>query len=568
MVGLKATTTISGSIDVAGGRERGCVLCEAKEIGLQLGELSVLQSASGAPGSIIITGAVPGGLAIALDHATIGGNTQTGDIVLRAAAGSFQGDAIEVTGATVQTSGAVNIRAGSVNSDLTANDDVSARIQYVAHAADGPPTSGFLPITSKLLSDIGSAGAPSVFIIGSDQHRGAIRIDAALDFKSGIAGFNGTDLTLQNAGANSQGIQINAPITLDTGTLALVTSGPVTQSAPVHVPRLALRGFSDQAAFSLDNPGNELVVIAGDPTSGRLAAKSAGSINFVSSGSVDLSPVDARGMNSATNAATAIDMTGAFFGGSGFHVVALTGDIILDPDISTDAGGRIELSMPAGVFINSGHGLLDPNNVGSFLVSEQSWQVGNRSEVRGGVFGNGPIPNVYGCVTADCIPNDGHKFVYQDRPDALVRIDNAIRDLGAPNPQFGFTVIGVMSSLGDTPSVVASGNPTTTAGIFALPGSYAITRGTIASPANYNLVILDGSLAVQPTGDRVYRPPVDSPAAALTLPQVCTAIAPAPVAYSESDEGDAVDRDWSRVKQRLVLSSYTGVRLKESCGDF
>jgi MBG domain-containing protein len=179
------------------------------------------------------------------------------------------------------------------------------------------------------------------------------------------------------------------------------------------------------------------------------------------------------------------------------------------------------------------------------------------------------MPNRYGCASGiACGPGGDNIFIYTERPNATVFIGSAIRDLGVPNPNFGFTVAGVLTSLGDANAQAASGTPVTSAGMLAGPGSYVITRGTIDSRVGYNLTFVDGTLLVQAQGGNIYRPPVDSPAAAISVPQICTAIAPAPVAYSEANDGDAMDREWSRVKQRLVLSTCTGVRLKESCGDF
>jgi hypothetical protein len=127
-----------------------------------------------------------------------------------------------------------------------------------------------------------------------------------------------------------------------------------------------------------------------------------------------------------------------------------------------------------------------------------------------------------------------------------------------------------MTSLGDTTADTAFGQPSTVAGLLAGAGSYSITQGSVVSPAGYNLTIVPGSLEVlsRPTQPDLFTVPHDSPAGSISLPQICTAVASASVAYSDGNGGDAVDREWSKVKQRMVVTSCTGVRMKDACGDF
>jgi hypothetical protein len=180
-------------------------------------------------------------------------------------------------------------------------------------------------------------------------------------------------------------------------------------------------------------------------------------------------------------------------------------------------------------------------------------------------------PNVYNCAFASgCIPDQGNHFVFTREMTAIVDIGNATRVAGEQNPQFTVTQTGLRTDRGDTMSDLTTGKPVTTAGVDSAAGSYPIMLDSTFSPARYTLVIRPGVLQVEqrPLIPDVYLVPTDTPAGSLSVPQICTSIAPAPIAYSDASAGDAVDRDWSRIKQRLVLSTCTGVRMKESCGDF
>jgi len=191
--------------------------------------------------------------------------------------------------------------------------------------------------------------------------------------------------------------------------------------------------------------------------------------------------------------------------------------------------------------------------------------------VQGNLTVNNPTPNVYNCAFAGgCIPDQGNHFVFTREMTAIVDIGNATRVAGEQNPQFTVTQTGLRTDRGDTMSDLTTGKPVTIAGVDAAAGSYPITLDSTFSPARYTLLIRPGVLQVEqrPLIPDVYLVPTDSPAGSLSVPQICTSIAPAPIAYSDASAGDAVDRDWSRIKQRLVLSTCTGVRMKESCGDF
>jgi hypothetical protein len=236
-----------------------------------------------------------------------------------------------------------------------------------------------------------------------------------------------------------------------------------------------------------------------------------------------------------------------------------------DPSaITINTGGDVVL-VGATNFVNSVTTTL--NTGGRFIIATKSPDL----IVAGNIVAGNKTPNVYNCGLASgtcTIPTDGNHFLFTDQVFAEIQVANATRMTGQPNPQFSFTATGLRN--GDSMSDLTTGKPVTQAGTGSNAGDYPITLDSTFSPANYTLTVRPGVLRVdvQSIIPDVYHVPTDAPDAALTLPQICTSIAAAPVAYSESDGGDAVDREWSKVKQRLMLSSCTGVRMKESCGDF
>src|SRR5690606_6716057 len=119
---------------------------------------------------------------------------------------------------------------------------------------------------------------------------------------------------------------------------------------------------------------------------------------------------------------------------------------------------------------------------------------------RGGLAGDGALPNLYGCsfngaCAATAPVAGGNYFIYQQQPTAVVVIGDATREYGLANPAFGYSVTGAV--LGDTLASVASGSPTTAATVGSNVGTYAIT-GAFTSPAGYALQFSPGVLAVTP----------------------------------------------------------------------
>ncbi len=521
------------------------------------------------------TGGGANDLGLDLRAATIGGTDVTADVVLAAlSSGNTQGIASQ--GTQLVTTGAVNLRPARVDQTGAVADEAGAAIQLGGEALPG---TGLL--ISQTLLNLPQRGF-SAMVVGSDQHVGRITVEAPLN-----PTFN---LTLQNSGSGSGGIQIDQPIVMASGTtLALVSAGAVGQSdaGTITAPALVLRGVGTGAKLELTNIANSVRQLAACATGvggtcgkGPSAYDGGGSIKYVgqavmgpdpskqgtTNAAGDLSPVQWRGFDRASDTSVAENVS-QFGAGTAFSVKVLNGNLLLDPDVTT-SNGVITLEAPNGVFNNFAGGQLVPGGDGHFVVIARTW-VG---ETRNGVNGSGQFPNVYNCPGGTCTSSTGNSFVYTEQPNATVSFGTIVVPYGVQLDQL---VIPQTSGLilGDSLAAIFGSSRGTFdpaslgLGQFPAPGQYSIGT-SIASPAGYGVTVVPGLLvvvgrdAVTP-GD--YYPPDVTDA---TLPKMCTTTAPALTAYSTLPEGDYLDLDWSRSRQRLSLTSCTGLRLKDSCSDF
>ena len=368
-------------------------------------------------------------------------------------------------------------------------------------------------------------------------------------------------------------------------------------------PALVLRGFGSSAEFDLTNNDNQVRRIAAcatgfggtcGPAPGNYTG--GGSITYVGQAvlgpdpssttnppaekrAVDLSPSadpsDWTGVRVADNKFIPEKLSD-FGAGTGFSITALGGDLLLDPNVST-SDGNITLAAPGGVFNNVGAvdgttrqsvpGQLIPDPTHHFQVIAKTWEGGRPN----GVTGDNPFPNMYGCGAGDCAPT-GNAFLYADQPDATVSFGSLTAPFGAPIARtVNYTLTGLVN--GDTPTAIfGTQGPNFSLEALGIgsnpaPGVYTVNP-TITSPAGYNVQTIPGQVFItllNPLPPEVLNPPELVEA---SLPKVCTTTAPALTAYSSTPEGDYLDLDWSRSRQRLSLTSCTGLRLKDSCADF
>ena len=395
------------------------------------------------------------GISLAAGSSVDAGNS----LVVIRAGNDGSSDAIRI-GGTIASSMAVNLRPGGVD----ANGGLTERTADAILLGGG--TAGFALSGAELaLID-----TPQL-VIGSNLHAGAIQV------LGGIA--RAGNLTLQNDGG-SGGIDIQAAVDVGNGTLALSSGGDITQgsSGAITAHSLLARAGGDVLLADANN----------NVAANTLAGSAGGDFEYQDVDALAIGSVSALGMNAGANGLASIGATGIAAGGNVF-VRNLAGDMTLNAGVS---GVNIDL-VTANTL---------QNPAGASLLASGDWRVWANTwvgETRGGLAGDGNLPNLYGCAfLGQCgvtVPGIDNHFIYVQQPTALISFDNFTREYGLPNPVFTFTVTGAI--LGDSGANVASGTGTTTATIGSNVGNYAIT-GNFSSAAGYRIQFVPGTLAITP----------------------------------------------------------------------
>ena len=378
-------------------------------------------------------------------------------VVLRAANGGA-GDAL-VLGGNIRSSLGVNLRPGGVD----ANGGVYDRAGDQILLGNG---NGFA-ISNDELSRI---SAPEL-VIGSSLHAGAIRVQEAIT-RAG-------NLTLQNGGGNG-GIDVQAAVNVGNYTLALASGGSITQSASGAI--LAHSLLANAAGDVL------LGVAQNDVASTTLAGSAGGNFQFQDTNDLAIGSVSATGFNASTGQLSSMSATGVTASGDAM-VRNLAGDMTLNAGVTAT---NIDL-VTAGRLQNA---------AGAKLIASGDWRVWAATwtgETRGGLAGDGNLPNLYGCVYLGAcgvtVGSGDNHFIYTQQPIATITMGNASREYGLDNPAFTFIVTGAI--LGDTAANVANGTATSVATKGSDVGNYAIL-GNFTSAAGYRIQLMPGTLSITP----------------------------------------------------------------------
>ncbi|WP_374351515.1 beta strand repeat-containing protein, partial [Thermomonas sp.] len=470
--GASGIATTTGDISLTGiGQEVGLAL-DGGELTTDSGHIDLRGRGMGAESAGLVIG---NGVNIVTDGGGIelsgeGGNgagiiigtgslVDAGDslVVLRAA-NNGSSDAIRLQGA-IRSGVGVNLRPGGVDANGGLVDHVGDDILIgggTGFALDG--------------AELGLIDTPEL-IIGSNLHAGAIQVLGAVS-RDG-------NLTLQNTGG-SGGIDLQAALDVGDYTLALSSGGSITQASAGVITAhslLARAGGDVLLATALNDVANT-----------TLAGSAGGDFEFQDANTLAIGSVSAVGFDATAGQLSSVGATGITAGGDAF-VRNLQGDLTLNAgvtatDIDLVTAGRLQ------------------NVAGASLVASGDWRVWANTwdgETRGGLAGDGNLPNLYGCAYLGAcgvtVPGTDNHFIYVQQPIALITFDNATREYGLANPVFTFSVTGAI--LGDTAANVASGNAATTATIGSDVGNYAIT-GNFLSAAGYRIQFVPGTLAITP----------------------------------------------------------------------
>jgi hypothetical protein len=525
---------------------------------------AAVSTSGGGLGRILISGQSTGsapGVRIS-GTSQIGGPSTSGDIVIRAT-NAGGGDSIALAGAT-QTSGVVNLRPGGVSTAgaLTPAD------------ADVIELNGATNVFSLSQAELNTVTA-STLVIGGSSQTGGIRVGGPTSF--------GSNATLQAAGAGSSGITLAGPVSNPGRVVTLSSGGPVTQTAAgtLTAGGLLLQGTATGSNFTLANAGNAVPTFAVDSPFG-------GNVDFVNSAALTIGTLTGTVIDSATNTPTAVSAANSVSYGD--VLVRAGGNLTLGHSISTLASD-IELVTP-GVFLNPGGSVLSPGGGGTWQVWADSW-VG---EMRGGLAGTSPFPNLYGCTFPGVcapgvvIPATGNRFIYVQRPTVTVTADDKARLVGQPNPPFTFTASGLVN--GDNFADALSVSLTCAATPDSPAGLYPIQVGA-TSPVGYSILTMNGTLTVGQVPPLIGQLipligqsiPLDikpfSESARVTATQetllydrntgtqfVCTPTGPLVVPAETVAGSDALAREWSRVRVRPNLTNCIGIGERGGCDDF
>ena len=550
-------TTVEGGggVDVRG-RSQG-------DSGIRLDINSVLRSGA-APLRLVGDTASEESSALDLGDATLGGEGQRGDIVLRARnAGDVDsirlysaGDAIRP--ASIRTAGALVLVPGG----LAAESGGIVKADGVPIGVGTNAGTGF-EVDSIDLSAIRPETGSVIF--GSETHTGRITLAGNLNFTS--------NLSLQNEGEGSAGIGLGS-LDVSGRTLTLATRGPLDQFAGGRIvaDRLLVRaGSATRVSLTNANSVNRLAV---DPPA---------SFSFVNAGPLVVGQVSGTGFSTATGEVQLLTAANSSSFGD-FFVQTLAGPLTLAQNITT-LDERSNITLVAGsVFTNAG-GSLTPGAGGRWRIWADTW-VG---ETRGGLAGTTPYPNFYGCAfgadgcaSGATVPQDGNRFIYAQRPTLALVADDKARAYGLANPPLTYSYSGLVNgdTLGDALS--ASVVPGTSAVPSSPSGAYPINLGVFPSGESERVSAVGYNLSLTPGTLKVFPPPADPDPndelrqtndptylydRNLGLPTMCIATGPL-MGVMATQGRDILSLEWSRVRQRPNLSNCVDVEERNGCGDF
>ncbi|QNN69889.1 MBG domain-containing protein [Thermomonas carbonis] len=439
-------TTDSGHIDLRG---RGI---SGFSIGLEIGE-NVSIATNG--GGVELSGEGGSG------GVRLGGGSvvDAGDsLVVIRAGNAGNGDAIGL-GGIIRSGVGVNLRPGGVDLNGGLTERTGDEILIGG-------TAGFALTDDEL----GRIETPEL-IIGSNLHAGAIQVIGGVS-RDG-------NLTLQNTGGTG-GIDLQAALDVGDGTLALSTGGSIIQTSA---------GVITAHSLLAQAGGDVLLATAlNDVADTTLAGLAGGDFEFQDANTLAIGSVSAIGFDASSGQLSSFGATGITAGGDAF-VRNLQGDLTLNAGVTAT---NIDL-VTAGRL---------QNVAGASLVASGDWRVWANTwegETRGGLAGDGNLPNLYGCAyLGTCgvtVTSGDNHFIYVQQPIATITFDNATREYGLPNPLFTFSVTGAI--LGDTAANVAVGSASTTATIGSDVGLYPIL-GNFTSAAGYQIQFVPGTLAITP----------------------------------------------------------------------
>ncbi|HWS79298.1 MAG TPA: filamentous hemagglutinin N-terminal domain-containing protein, partial [Thermomonas sp.] len=294
------------------------------------------------------------GVSLAAGSSVDAGNS----LVVIRAGNDGSSDAIRI-GGSISSSLAVNLRPGGVDAEGLLTEHVDDDILL------GGGSAGFVLSGAELAF----IDTPEL-LIGSSLHAGAIQV------LGGISR-NG-NLTLQNDGGNG-GIDLQGAVNVGGGVLALSSGGDISQASTGAITAHSLLARAGGSVL-LANANNNVAA-------NTLAGSAGGDFEYQDVDALAIGNVSALGFDASTNNPSSFGGSGISAGGNVF-VRNLAGDMTLGANVS---GTNIDL-VTANTL---------QNTAGASLIASGDWRVWANSwvgETRGGLSGDGNLPNLYGCA--------------------------------------------------------------------------------------------------------------------------------------------------------------------------
>lgn len=472
-------TSTTGAIDIRGGVQQLAGSDPSFSTGVTLREGTVV----GGNASVAISGSTADdGPGVVIEPGSEGPDARVsgGHVTVRASNANAFSDSISI-GGTITSTGITNLRPGQVDAAGAVSERSDLAINIGQNLGLG--------LTQTELDNV-SAG--TTLVLGSNQFGGAITVRNATTLAN--------NLTLQTGAGGS--IDIGAPLSVGTGTLALVSAGAVSQGsffagegqltvrdrtldAPLAGPN---QTATLTAANLLVRAGNAELDLAGNSVDTFAANTGTGALLYANNKALVLGPVAAVGVDAASN--SALTLNASSLTGGATTVRTFAGNMTLAGNI---VASTLDLVTP-GTFQNPGNSTIAAST--RWHLFADTWA----GETRGGLAGNGALPNIYGCsfgvTCAIPISATNNAFIYAQRPTLAVTVDNQTRIYGDANPAFTITSTGLLN--GDLQAGVVGGTPTSTANEGSNVGSYTISGSALTSPAGYVLTVTNGALAINP----------------------------------------------------------------------
>ncbi len=281
-----------------------------------------------------------GGTALGVSQAT--GVIMTGDITLRAfntSAPTLAAPMLQLPG-QIATTGILALRPGGVSATgaLTGKDSVVINVGDFTPAPDGE-----LAINQLVLGAVVDASVSSV-VIGSDTHTGLIKLTAPATLTGSF------DLTLQNGGAGSAGINLLSALDTSGANLTLSSGGSVTQAAGITANGVLLHGTQAASNFSLNNAGNSVNTLSVRFEQTKGAGATDGDASFSSAINLAMGPLIGFGADSTTNLRQTIDASSSTVSGD-LTVLGTAALSVLQPIIMTGESVTLDLNAGAGLSV-------------------------------------------------------------------------------------------------------------------------------------------------------------------------------------------------------------------------